>query len=336
MIEQISAIIDPRYLVMGITAVVVLSVIALFVRKFIRDQRRDKYLKALVSKTEAASKRAMSVILDAEARAMKGGGRDQTYQFEAVNWFAIRRDLKRASLPQLPILPFLVAGGLSYLIAAIIIAAPTEIYPLWAVSLAIYGPVFLMVRYGLIGMRMDQQRMKMMDQLVIFIESVQRAVTVGTAPDEAVAEAIRDTEQPLRENLVAIKDLLDLGYDFIDAINMAADKVNLPEFDIFAASLTAQSTTGGSVGEVLKEVVEISRARMQLTKKIATMTAEGRFNALLLGALPIGLTMYLRYGQPDLAEAVWGVQWGHWLYFAHLGMAVFGAWLAMKIAKITV
>jgi len=332
--NELLNIIDLRYVVFGATAGFVLLFVVMFVLRFLRGQRRDRYIKAVLSKTEGAAKKAQSVILDAEARAMKNSGRDTTYPLEAINPRAIKRDLKRAGLTTFWPAVYLVAAGLAYVVAWFIIAAP--IYPTWGVALSIYLPVYLFVRFGLIGMKMEAQRMKMMAQLVVFIESVQRAVTVGTSTDEAVGEAIKETEAPLQESLTAIKELLDLGYDFVEAINLAADRINLPEFDIFAASLTAQSTTGGSVGDVLKEVVEIARSRMTLTKKIATMTAEGRFNALLLGGLPIGLTIYLRYAQPDYAKVLWEVPVGQYIYFAQLGMAVLGAWLAMKIAKITV
>ena len=152
-----------------------------------------------------------------------------------------------------------------------------------------------------------------------------------------MVEAIRETDAPLQENLIAIKELIDLGYDFVDAINLAADKVNLPEFDIFAASLTAQSKTGGTIGDVLKEVIDIARARVDLQRKIATMTGEGRFNAMLLGSLPILLTMYLRASEPEYFNTIWEAgAMGTAVFFATIAFAVFGAWLAMRIAKITV
>lgn len=334
MFENLSLAIDPRQIFVFATGAIVLMVVTLFLRKFLNEQRRDKYNKIILGKSEGAAKRAVSIILDAEARAMKNTGRDEKRPFELVNWYAIKRDLKRAGLPTFPPLLFLAAAGMAYAVAAVIIAAP--IYNDLVVAAVIYPAIYFLFRTGIIGMFMDMRKMKMLTQLVIFIESVQRAVSVGTSPDESVAEAIKETEAPLRENLVAIRELLDLGYDFIDAINLAADRINMAEFDIFAASMTAQSTTGGSIGEVLKEVIDIARSRLDLQKKISTMTAEGRFNALLLGSLPIGLIMYLRSGQAEYANAVWTVDWGIIMYFTTLGFAVLGAWLAMRIAKITV
>jgi tight adherence protein B len=317
------------------TGVVVMTVVALFLMAFFKGQKRDRYVKMIVDKTEGAQKRAMSVILDTEARAMKDTGRDEKRPFDIVNWWSLKRDLKRAGLPRYPILIFLFALGMSAGVALLVLNMP--IYPMWAQIVAVYPAMFFLTRVSILGLKIESRKMKMMGQLIIFIESVQRAVSVGTSPDEAVAEAIRETETPLKENLSAIKDLIDLGYDFVDAINLASDRVNLAEFDIFAASLTAQSKTGGTIGDVLKEVVDIARARMDLQKKIATMTGEGRFNAMLLGSLPILLTMYLRSAEPGYFSAMWDSgTLGAALFLATIAGATFGAWLAMRIAKITV
>jgi tight adherence protein B len=327
--------IDTGMVIMAGTAVIVVTIVAVFLSVFFRGQKKDRFSKLLVEKTEGAQQRALSVILDAESRAMKDTGRDQKRPFDFLNWWSIKRDLKRAGLPRFPPLVFLFALVLSIGAAMLVLNMP--IYPMWAQILAVYPPMFFLTRRSILDMRIESIRMRMMVQLIIFIESVQRAVSVGTSPDEAVAEAIRETEAPLKENLSAIKELIDLGYDFVDAINLAADKVNLPEFDIFAASLTAQSKTGGTIGEVLKEVIDISRSRVDLQKKIATMTGEGRFNAMLLGSLPILLTMYLRSAEPGYFASIWQAgTLGAILFLLTIAGAVFGAWLAMRIARITV
>lgn len=327
---------DDAGLILAVAAgIIVLSVVGVFVLRLLRVQKKDKYSQLLIDKTEGAQKRAKSVILDTEARAMKDAGRDERRVFDFVNWYAIRRDLKKAGLPAFPPLVVMFALVLAVASAYLVVAAP--IYPMYAQVIALYPPMYYLARTSFLEMRIESRRMKMTQQLILFIETVQRSVSVGTSPDEGVVEAIRETENPLREKLAAIKDLIDLGYDFVDAINLAADRINLPEFDIFAASLTAQSKTGGTVGEVLKEVIDITRARMDLQKKIATMTGEGRFNAILLGSLPIGLTVYLRTVQPEYFNTIWAAgTTGAMVFFATLAFAVFGAFFAMRLARIKV
>lgn len=316
-------------------ALIVMSIVGTFLIYFLKGQRKERYAKILTDKTEGAQTRALTVIMEAESRAMKGAGRDKKRAFDTFNWHSIKRDLKRAGLPQFPPLVAAVALLLSVAVALFVLNIP--IYPMWAQTLGVFPAMFFLTRNSMIGMRIEGRRLKMMNQIIIFIESTQRAVSVGTSPEEAVMEAIKETEAPLRENIEAISELIGLGYDFVDAVNLAADKVNLAEFDIFAASLTAQSKTGGTIGNVLKEVVEIARGRVDLQKKISTMTGEGRFNAMLLGSLPIMLTMYLRASEPDYFDAMWSAGFlGVALFLGTIGAAVFGAWFAMRLAQIKV
>ena len=332
--DMVSAALTPQQAAVASMMSVLVMAIYLSARRFIREARREKYARTVISKTADAAEQVNSIIIDVEQRAARTSGRETSYVLDTVNWFAIARDLRRAGLPSQPLLVFLGAGVIAYALALFVIAVPI-FEPHWVASV-IYPAVFYVVRRGLLEMRIEGRQNTKLRQLVAFIETVQRAVAIGAAPDEAVSEAIAEVPAPLSEDLAAIGDLTDLGYDFIDAINLSAERINMSEFDIFVGALTAQSTSGGSVGDVLREVIEISRARLDLKKKVATLTAEGRFNALLLGFLPIGLSMYLRASQPDYIGVLWQSPIGVAIYLGTFGLAVFGAWVAIRIAKVRV
>ena len=315
-----------------------LIIIVFFVTtNILKGVKKDKKLKVLKDKLNNKRDQASRIILSSSKNKIKTSNRLDIKPFDTINPSAIKRDLRRAGLPQIWILVYVFALVLAFAIGHTILNAPLESFPPLYQSIALIPPMFLFTRNSLLGTFIESRRMKAINQLILFIDSVQRSVSVGTAPEEAVMEAIRDTEKPLKENLEPIKNLLELGYDFIDAINKAADQVNLPEFDIFVASLTAQSTTGGSIGDVLQEVSAIARSRMDLQKKVATMTAEGRFNAFLLGILPIALMMYLRFGQPEYFGYLFKSDFaGPVIFFSTIAGAVIGAFVAVKIANIEV
>lgn len=309
------------------------TIVFVLTQRLFAAAQKDRMVSALKAKQVGMSEQAASAILSVERQAQKGSGRSDKMFLDPVNFKAINRDLRKAGLPAFPPLVFAAAALMSFLIARFILNVP--IFPLELQAAVVFPPMYLMCRYSFVGMLVESRKMKALLQMIHFIEAVQRAVSVGASPDEAVADAIADTEKPLQESLMAVKDLLDLGYDFVDAINLGADRVDLPEFDIFAASLAAQASSGGTIGTVLKDVIEIARSRMDLKKKISTMTAEGQFNAILLGSLPIGLSLYLRLSQPDYFAQLWGKPaMGSMIFFGTIGMAVFGAFLAMRISKI--
>jgi Flp pilus assembly protein TadB len=329
--------IPPNVAIGGFLFLILVIVVGTMTLKLLRANKREKMLGILRSKALRKKESVEGILLSTQKRAGKQSNRTDAKPFDLFNPASIKRDLRRAGLPQIWFLVYLSGFALAFAIGFTILNAPLESFPPYMQSLAIVTPCFYFMRHSVLGTLIESRRLKSLRQLILFIESTQRAVTVGASAEDAVAEAIRDAEEPIRTALMPIKDLLELGYDFIESITLAADRVNLPEFDIFVASLHAQSTTGGSVGEVLKEVVEIARSRLDLQKKVGTLTAEGRFNAFLLGFLPIGLMMYLRNVQADYFNNLWLSDFaGPLIFFLTVGGAFLGAFVAVRMSAIKV
>lgn len=327
----------PNVLLGLLLFIVLVSIVGAMTLSLLKSQRRDKAIKIVLAKLRRRKEDTDKIVIASKRNQSKNSNRMDLKPFDLINPAAIKRDLRRAGLPQIWIMVYVLSALLALAIGHTILNAPLESFPPLYQSAAIAPAMFYFVRRSVMGVFIESRRMKGLNQLILFIESVQRAVSVGTAPEDAVMEGIRDAANPIKESLEPIRDLLELGYDFIESINMAADRVNLAEFDIFVASLTAQSTTGGSIGNVLKEVSEIARSRMDLQKKVGTMTAEGRFNAFLLGFLPIALMMYLRNGQADYFNYLWQSDFlGPVIFFSTIGGAVIGAFVAVRIASIKV
>ena len=332
--EQITALLSDPMVFTGIFVFILVAVIGLILMNLLSEQRKARLTKVLMNKMKSKRENYEKSVLSTK-KVMNKSSRGEKMPFESINWFAIVRDMRKAGLPPFPPILFVGAVVLAFFVARFIVNAP--IFSLLTQFLAILPFTWLLVRFSFVKIMINGRKMKALKQLVVFIESTERAVSVGTSTEDAIIEAINDSASPLKDNLVAIKDLLELGYDFVEAIQLAADQVDLPEFDIFVGALTAQSGTGGSIGNVLRDVVDIARSRMDLQSKIATMTAEGRFNALLLGSIPIALNGYLRTAQPDYFNALWESDFlGPMLFFMSLGMAFLGAIVALKIASIKV
>jgi Flp pilus assembly protein TadB len=329
--------IPPNIVLGGFLFLVLFLVVGTMTMNLLRANKREKLLSVLRNKLVRKKELMDGVLLSAQKRVGMKSNRVDGVPFELFNPVAINRDLRRAGLPQLWFLVYVLSVVLAFVIGFTVLNAPLERFPPYMQSLAIVMPCFYFVRHSVLGTLIERRRLRSLRQLVLLIESTQRAVVVGASAEDAVAEAIRDAGEPIRSDLMPIKDLLDLGYDFIEAISLAADRVNLPEFDIFVAALQAQSIIGGSIGDVLKEVAEIARSRLDLQKKVGTITAEGRFNAFLLGFLPIGLMMYLRNAQPDYFNTLWNSYVvGPLIFFMTVVGAVLGAYMAVRISTIKV
>src|SRR5207302_188258 len=81
-----------------------------------------------------------------------------------------------------------------------------------------------------------------------------------------------------------------------------ARRTGLLEIKIFVLAMLIQQQTGGNLAELLDNLATLVRERFRLRGKIRTLTAEGRFQAIILLALPplVLLAIFFlnpRYGQ---------------------------------------
>jgi tight adherence protein B len=72
----------------------------------------------------------------------------------------------------------------------------------------------------------------------------------------------------------------------------------LQDVQIFAAAVHIQHRTGGHLSGVLRTIANTVRERVNLRGEIRSLTAQQRFSAYLVGALPIFLALALKFLSP--------------------------------------
>src|SRR6266542_6198406 len=65
------------------------------------------------------------------------------------------------------------------------------------------------------------------------------------------------------------------------------------DLKIFAVSTVIQRETGGNLAEILEKIAETIRERYRFFGKLRSLTAEGRVSGVILGSLPIGVSLVI-------------------------------------------
>ena len=75
----------------------------------------------------------------------------------------------------------------------------------------------------------------------------------------------------------------------------------MPSTDVnfFRTVLAIQKQTGGNLAESLGNLAEVLRERQKLKKKVKALSSEARMSAIIIGALPFGVTLMLHFLQPE-------------------------------------
>ncbi|MDA8260802.1 MAG: type II secretion system F family protein [Betaproteobacteria bacterium] len=164
----------------------------------------------------------------------------------------------------------------------------------------------------------------MVQQIPMFLDQVVRALNTGRSLDGALLLATEAARPPLREVMVRVQLLVDLGVDMGDAMRGAARLFALDELYIIALALQIARTHGSSPKEILASVTQMIRSREQASRELHAMTGETRASAWILGLLPSALAAYMTFTNPGYLGGMWHDPAGHTLLLTALGMQVAG------------
>jgi tight adherence protein B len=78
-----------------------------------------------------------------------------------------------------------------------------------------------------------------------------------------------------------------LGLSMPQAFRRMGERVASQDLRFFVTAVIIQTETGGNLSQILENIGQIIRDRLQLKGKIQGLTGEGRFSALILSLLPL-------------------------------------------------
>jgi tight adherence protein B len=127
------------------------------------------------------------------------------------------------------------------------------------------------------------------------ISLIVRGLRAGLPVTETIGVVGREVAAPVGEEFRRVADQVRLGRPLEQALQQAAQRLNLPEFNFLVISLSVQRETGGNLAETLENLGHILRSRHQMRLKIKAMSSEATASALIIGSLPfvMALLMFL-------------------------------------------
>jgi len=109
----------------------------------------------------------------------------------------------------------------------------------------------------------------------------------------------KEAAEPRADELSRVMTEARLGRELEDALAAAAERLNSPDFAWAVMAISIQREVGGNLNELLMTVSDTMVQRERLKGEIATLTAEGKMSAILLGGLPPGLGFVMWIMNPE-------------------------------------
>jgi len=182
------------------------------------------------------------------------------------------------------------------------------------------------------GWRAQYRRGLLLDQLPGFLDHLMRAVEAGSSMQQALRIAETEAPEPLRGVFVRVNRRIQLGAGLDDAMEHL-EMIGLQELGMIALTVRVNQRFGGSIRELLRNVVMSVMQRDRSRREFRALTGETRLSAWVLALLPTAIALYISQVNPSYLENMLGDPAGKNLLMFAAGLQLVGSFILWRMVK---
>jgi tight adherence protein B len=187
-----------------------------------------------------------------------------------------------------------------------------------------------------LGMKEQKRLEAFQEQLPEAIDMLVSAMKAGYSFQAAMKFIGEEVPMPLGPEFARFYEEQRLGMEVRTALLALQERVNSLDLRMFVTAILIQRETGGNLSEVLGKISTLMRERSALKGEIATLTAESKLSARILGALPFVVFGMVNLLNPGFMRPMLQASFGPWVFFGAAMSVAFGYWIMMNIADIEI
>lgn len=126
------------------------------------------------------------------------------------------------------------------------------------------------------------------------------AMKAGMALPQALDKVSGQMGGAMQDELLIVLREYRTGLGITDAMVRLAERMPCEDMHLLSSAIRLTTQTGGSLVDVLAQLLETIRSRTEFQAKLKTLTAQGKFEALAMGSAPLVAFILLYFCQPDL------------------------------------
>lgn len=156
-----------------------------------------------------------------------------------------------------------------------------------------------------IGRKRASRLGKFEEQLPDAIDLFTRTMRAGHNIHSGLDTIAAETADPVRMEFRKMMEELALGSPIEDALHGLGERVPIIDLKFFITGLILQRQTGANMVAVLENLSLLVRERLNMAAKLKAHTAQQRFSAGLLCALPIVVALGFLVLKPGYVQLLW-------------------------------
>lgn len=179
-------------------------------------------------------------------------------------------------------------------------------------------------------------RQRLAVQLPDALTSWAGLLRAGQSSQQALAQVAQRQQAPLGNELRLVLGQLRMGVPVEVAFAALRERAGVGDLRLLSTLLATQRELGGNLAEALQRLSDLLRGRLLMEARIASLTAQGRMQGVVVGVLPLLLLAVLYVMERD-AMQVLHTTWQGWSALAAIALLeALGFFLIRRIVRIEV
>ena len=140
---------------------------------------------------------------------------------------------------------------------------------------------------------------KLREQLPDAFDLMARVLRSGQTISQAMYAVAEEFSGPIALEFLYCYEQMNLGLPAETALRELGRRTGLLEIKIFVLSVIVHRQTGGNLAQLLDNLSHVVRERFRIRGMINSLTAQGRFQGMILLSLPVLMFVLLMVIQPE-------------------------------------
>lgn len=173
-------------------------------------------------------------------------------------------------------------------------------------------------------------------QLPEALDMLARSLRAGHAFSGGLEMVAEEFDPPIGSEFAKIIEEINFGVSVKDALVNFAERMDVHDLKFLVVAVTIQRESGGDLAAILEKISSLIRGRFQLNDRVNTLSAEGKFSAKILTAVPLLLALWFYITQPFYVRILIYDPIGQLLVFFAVFLMIVGMLIMKKMVNIKV
>jgi tight adherence protein B len=244
---------------------------------------------------------------------------------------SIELELAKADIP-LRGEEFILINLLAGLIPALLLGGILRNIPLGLVI----GIMGLIIPRVVVNMAKQKRITKFNNQIGDALVVMANSLRAGFSFLQSMDMVSREMPSPISVEFARTLREMNLGTPTEEAMTHLAKRIGSDDLDLVVTAVVIQRQVGGNLAEVLDNISHTIRERVRIKGEIKTLTAQGRISGMVIGFLPVAISVILFVINPSYMMTLFTDPIGLMIVIMGAISQVIGIFIIKKIVDIEV